>query len=123
LPTLAEIAGFTVPETAVGTSLFDAENKPDCAVCASGGQQFGAFTQRCIRTKTHKYIWNPTDIDELYDLKKDPGELHNLIKLPEYELLISVMRRKMRDELLRCGDPYVKAGWMARQLDEDAKLT
>ena len=122
LPTLAEIAGFEVPESVVGTSLFDMENRPDCAVCGSGGQQFGAFTQRCIRTKTHKYIWNLTDIDELYDLTKDPGELHNLIKLPEYSLLVSVMRRKMKAELVRCGDPYAKTSWLNRQLDEDVKL-
>ncbi len=122
LPTFADAAGFEIPENAVGTSLFNSENRPDCAVCASGGQQFGAFTQRCIRTKTHKYIWNLTDIDELYDLKKDPGELRNLIKNPDYAYLVALMRKKMKAELVRCGDPYAKAGWLSRQLDEDVKL-
>jgi len=35
----------------------------------------------------------------------------------------SMMRRKMKAELVRCGDPYVKTSWLKRQLDEDVKLT
>jgi arylsulfatase A-like enzyme len=36
------------------------------------------YTQRIITTKTHKYVYNGFDYDELYDLVKDPYETKNL---------------------------------------------
>ena len=36
------------------------------------------YTQRMIRNNEWKYIWNTTDIDELYDLRNDPHELYNV---------------------------------------------
>jgi arylsulfatase A-like enzyme len=35
------------------------------------------YTQRQIRTRTHKYVWNSFDYDELYDLERDPDETVN----------------------------------------------
>jgi len=39
------------------------------------GQQLGLYTQRMIRNHQFKYIWSTTDVDGLYNLKKDPAEL------------------------------------------------
>jgi arylsulfatase A-like enzyme len=36
------------------------------------------YTQRIIATKTHKYVYNGFDYDELYDLVNDPYETKNL---------------------------------------------
>jgi arylsulfatase A-like enzyme len=36
------------------------------------------YTQRIAMTKDYKYVYNGFDYDELYDLKNDPHELHNL---------------------------------------------
>lgn len=47
-------------------------------VCETEGCHF-KFIQRMVRTKTEKYIFNFTDKDEYYDLKKDPGEMLNII--------------------------------------------
>jgi arylsulfatase A-like enzyme len=40
------------------------------------------FGIRAIRTPRYKYCFNPAGIDELYDLRDDPGELKNLIDTP-----------------------------------------
>ena len=36
------------------------------------------YSTRMIRTANWKYVYNPATEDELYDLRSDPGELHNL---------------------------------------------
>lgn len=36
------------------------------------------YTQRIIMSKDWKYVYNGFDYDELYDLKNDPHEMHNL---------------------------------------------
>ena len=37
-----------------------------------------------VRWDNYKYVFNPPDIDEFYDLEKDPAELTNLIDRPDY---------------------------------------
>ena len=41
-------------------------------------------------------IW---DIDEMYDLKEDPREMHNLIDSPEHQKLIKQLNNRMFDWL------------------------
>jgi choline-sulfatase len=49
---------------------------------------------RCVRTATHKYIHNYNDTNELYDLEKDPDELHNIAgDAPD---LVADLARRMR---------------------------
>jgi len=54
-----------------------------------------------VRTKKYKYmtyhgIW---DIDELYDIEKDPEERYNLIKDPSHQGLIKDLNKKVYDWL------------------------
>jgi N-acetylglucosamine-6-sulfatase len=54
-------------------------------------------TLHALRSDTHKYIrahgvW---DLDELYDLRSDPGEEDNLIFSPGHEALASQMNARM----------------------------
>ncbi|MBI9096604.1 MAG: sulfatase-like hydrolase/transferase [Sphaerochaeta sp.] len=48
------------------------------------GQRYG-FTQRITWKDNFKYVFNPFDCDELYDLNKDPHELVNQIDNPDYQ--------------------------------------
>ncbi len=58
-----------------------------------------------IRTDRYKYIhyhgiW---DIDEFYDLQKDPEEMNNLINSPEHQDLIKKLKDRMFDMLEATG--------------------
>ena len=86
------------------------------------GQQCGLYTQRMLRNNRWKYIWNTTDIDELYNLKDDPHELENLIGEKKYSFILGELRKKLYDILLEQGDGLVKSDWMKHQLLENRKI-
>ena len=106
--------GKLLPETAEEDALCDKD-----VLVTSNGQQFGLYSTRALRTRTHKYVWNLTDIDEFYDLENDPGEKNNLIGKEEYKAMISSYRRRLFDRLKETGDRFVKSEWIQRQLLED----
>ncbi len=67
---------------------------------------------RCLHTQRawvsrddFKYIFNPVDEDELYDLNNDPGELRNLGGEAAYQAEIKKMRRLLIEAADRVGDP------------------
>lgn len=95
----------------------DGSETPEYAVFTSNGQQFGLFTQRGIRTERYKYIWNLTDIDELYDLAKDPGEKHNLAENAQYDGVKKELGALLFAELQRRRDPFAN-GWVGWQLGQ-----
>ena len=90
-------------------------------VCTSNGQQFGLYSTRMIRDDRYKYVWNLTDVDELYDLEADPGEKVNRIADPDQRERIADLRRKLYEELARHGDRFVGSDWIRRQLLEGKK--
>lgn len=94
----------------------------DAVVSTYNGQQFGLYNQRMIRTERWKYIWNPTDIDEMYDLHADPAELDNRIGRWAHDAVVTELRRRLYEQLTADGDPLVGNEWMRRQLLEGAKL-
>ena len=54
-----------------------------------------------------KYIWNRFDIDELYNLKTDPGEMRNVANRPEHQNRITQMRQQIAEMVCRTGPgPY-----------------
>jgi arylsulfatase A-like enzyme len=87
-------------------------------VSTYNGQQFGLYTQRMIRTNKCKYVWNTTDVDELYDLINDPEELVNLIHTDGHEAILKELRLRLYEVLHREGDTLVDNDWMRRQLLE-----
>ena len=113
------------PDVAHGRALplsAASDTSPRRAVVSSAnGQQFGFFNSRMLRDDRYKYVWNLTDIDELYDLQSDPGELCNLIADTAYAQRISDMRRLLRDELITHGDRFAASGWLEKQLLENKK--
>lgn len=127
-PTFLEILGLKPPDFFHGSSLlpFLKGEQPQSwrhdAVSTYNGQQFGLYTQRMIRTERFKYIWNTTDVDELYDLELDPDEMTNRIGEEAYRAELSDLRRRLYEVLLREGDGLVKNEWMKRQLLQSKKL-
>ena len=62
-----------------------------------------------VRQGRYKYIrWlRENEIEELYDLDKDPEELINLAVVSEYDDLLQEFRKKMKAELKRTAAPFV----------------
>jgi arylsulfatase A-like enzyme len=82
-PTFLEAAGITPKQRLTGKSLVPFLNNetPKTWREAMFTQCNGVelyYTQRSVMTKDYKYVFNGFDNDELYDLKADPDELHNL---------------------------------------------
>jgi arylsulfatase len=75
--------------------------------------------RKMVRTERWKYVHDPMaagangtsgsdggpgDVDELYDLQNDPWELHNVAHLPEHAGVISELRLKLADWMIRTED-------------------
>ncbi len=113
-PTLIELAGAVVPQDMQGTSLVpllkdEPVNWRESFLYEYFQEAYapGFVTVSGARTKRYKYIESPerlNDINELYDLKKDPGEMDNLIKDPGYKLVLEEMKREL--EKLRKETDY-----------------
>jgi arylsulfatase A-like enzyme len=69
-----------------------------------------------IRDERYKFVWNPTDIDELYDLQNDPWELTNLATTEAHGETLSEYRRRLYDQFAELGDPMVTGLWMTYRL-------
>ena len=91
-------------------------NRREYAVSTFNGQQFGLYTLRMIRDKKYKYIYNTQDVDELYDIQADSGELNNLALKEEFRGLIRKLRKKLYYELKRQGDRLVENPWIEDRL-------
>jgi len=56
------------------------------------------------RTVDHKYVRRLYEMDELYDLRRDPSELENRIGDPEYADVLTAMRERLLTHLLETTD-------------------
>ena len=77
----------------------------DEILCAYYGGEY-LYTQRIAITSRFKYVFNGFDYDELYDLERDPDELHNVVSAPEYAKPCDDMRARLYDLMARFEDPY-----------------
>lgn len=116
LPTFLEAAGGQIPEDMDGQSLFrlmkghseswrkyiDLEH----ATCYSPDNYWCALTDGKI-----KYVWRfHTGEEELFDLVKDPHELHNVAYEKAYHYQLQELRNAMIEHLSERGEEFVKDG-------------
>lgn len=71
------------------------------------GTQFGLYTERMVRDRKWKYVWNLTDFDELYDLESDPAELNNLAQDERYRDQLMRLRGRLLEWMKPIGDPIL----------------
>jgi len=112
-PTFLDVAGRPAPEEPDTQSILDqvlGRSVPTGreSVYAQFFAQLFTFEQRMVRTRTHKFVYNHSDIGELYDLVNDPWEMHNLIDLQETESLQDELIEMMREHMVRLGDPILR---------------
>ncbi len=77
----------------------------DQLMCAYYGGEF-LYTQRIAITGRFKYVFNGFDIDEFYDLEKDPEELHNALEDTAYSADVDDLRARLYEMMARFADPY-----------------
>jgi arylsulfatase A-like enzyme len=53
-----------------------------------------------IRTRDYVYVETPGDKAELYDLKRDPYQMHNLVDNPGYIALVEDLKYRLHNEKL-----------------------
>ena len=118
---LIEVAGIEAPPSFVGHNVIDltSDNRPD-VFAQYHGAQFGLYSERMVRDRKWKYVWNPTDRDELYDLDNDPGERHNRARDPQVADRLAGMRRRLVDWMQSIDDPLANP-WTTKQLIEGLK--
>lgn len=67
-----------------------------------------SFELRCVKNHQYKYVWCPQDIDELYDLEKDPGELFNLSDNRAYQGILAELKAVLHQRLRETNDPLLQ---------------
>ncbi len=112
-PSFLEVAGLKpdiVPDTQSILSLLKGVDEPtgrDSVYCQFNGQ-IQEHKSRMVRTVTHKFVFNQSDIGELYDLENDPHELHNLYGLETHKALQESLMQCMQDHMERVKDPMLR---------------
>ncbi len=104
--TLCAVAGAETPDTFVGKNILEPTGREDIFATYSGNQ-FGGYSQRMVRDRRWKLIWNLTAINELYDLESDPGELSNRIDDPAAAPELARLKERMISWLEEVDDPML----------------
>lgn len=131
--TFCDIAGLPLPTTFAGQSILPlllaechsalriphSTLRPDI-FATYHGNQFGLYSQRMVRDRRWKYVWNATAMDELYDLGQDPGELVNLVDDPACADEVARVRRRLVAWMEQTQDRLLNS-WIRAQLLEGRK--
>lgn len=111
LPTLCDLAGVKVPESIEGRSLipFCRGENPEWREHIHGEHVKGAMSNHWVTNGKMKYVWlSQTGEEQLFDLTRDPQELHNLASQNPDEL--NKWRQKLIHELTGREEGYVRDG-------------
>jgi arylsulfatase A-like enzyme len=115
--TVCNVAGATPPNSFVGSNLLSEIDQPSREDIFSVyyGNQLGLYSQRMVRDREWKYVWNATAEDELYDVVNDPGEIVNQAHNPAHQETLMTMRSKLLGWMERTKDRALNL-WTRRQL-------
>jgi arylsulfatase A-like enzyme len=106
-PTVCELLGIDIPETVQGHSLVPVIRGQRDDVHAAVFGHYHQF-QRMIRKGHWKLIEYPQIArQQLFDLREDPHEMHNLAAEPGQRERVAQLREELRAWQRRVGDPLV----------------
>lgn len=112
LPTLCDCAGIAAPPGVTGLSLRPLLQREkigrDCIVSELAFPGDASRQGRMVRTRRFKYnCYNVgQDREELFDLERDPGEIHNLARTAEARGALEDHRRLLREWAVRTRDDF-----------------
>ena len=101
MPTILDLAGIDAPDGIDAMSLLpllrgeEPARWPDSVYCESHGEVWGYQTQRMVRTRDWKYVYNAHDCDELYDVRRDPFEMTNRVDDPGARAALEEMKGRL----------------------------
>jgi arylsulfatase A-like enzyme len=96
MPTLLDLCNLNIPPTVEGMSMVGSE-KREQLLCEHYEDE-RAF--RMLRTRRHKLIWYPVgNRFQLFDLVKDPNEMHDLSALAKSKNLLAELKTRLLSEL------------------------
>jgi arylsulfatase A-like enzyme len=112
--TILELAGADQTPATDSISLVklvDGQEIPwrDYIICEYHGHHF-PYPQRMIRNHRYKLVVNPESVNELYDLEKDPHELHNAFGDAGYLGIRKKLLSEIYEALRARGDKFYH--WM-----------
>jgi arylsulfatase A-like enzyme len=96
-PTLCELADIPVPATVEGRSLVPALRAPDDAIRETLYFAYRGY-QRAVQNARYKlieYVVDGARTTQLFDLRTDPWELHNLASDPAHRNTVASLREAM----------------------------
>ncbi len=131
-PTILDYAGIPVPKIMEGKSMRpmieDADFKGNDYVFTEFGRYeidhdgFGGFQpMRAVFDGRYKLSIHLLSQDELYDIKEDPEELHNLILSEEHQAVRDHLHDVILDWMNRTRDPFRGYYWERRPWRKDAR--
>ena len=106
-PTLCDLLGVETPDTVEGRSLAPILRGEASSV---RDEIFTAYldVQRAVRTERWKLIRYPrVDVTQLFDLERDPNEVHDLAGRPEHAERVRELEERLRELQEGLGDPAV----------------
>lgn len=109
-PTLCQWAGIAVPDTVEGQSLAPALNNQSRRLRESTFHAYRSF-QRAVRTRDWKlieYTVGGKSTTQLFDLRRDPWEMHNLAETAQGPARLAQLRAELKRWQERTGDPLLK---------------
>jgi len=131
--TVLDYMGVTVPQCFEGKSLLKLFAEPETTAHEDEAfvefaryeidhDGFGGFQpMRAIITNRYKLALNLLDMDELYDLEKDPYELENLIDHPDYAAVRDALHDRILNWMNETRDPFRGYQWQCRPWRKDKK--
>ena len=96
MPTLLDMAGIPIPESVEGISLLSITRRK----YLYGEHYEGDMATRMLRNQQYKLIYYPAgNCFQLFDLRADPHELHNLAHNPDYAPVLDELTGQLIDHL------------------------
>lgn len=110
MPTIVELAGNELNQEVDGKSLVPlAINKEETndrkEIFGQFHSHFYNADQRMIRNKDYTFVYNASDMGELYDLGKDPYQLTNEINNPAYKSVKNELKNTLMEYMIKTDDP------------------